>query len=104
MRVSADKALIDHARKLATQARDPAPHYEHSEIGYNYRMSNVLRPEEVPQRSGVEPASGRGQLRVGRAGAAQADVCGLLDQNTEITNNKSRYAIGLVFVIEYDNG
>jgi dTDP-4-amino-4,6-dideoxygalactose transaminase len=31
-----------HARFLATQARDPAPHYEHSEIGYNYRMSNLL--------------------------------------------------------------
>jgi pyridoxal phosphate-dependent aminotransferase EpsN len=50
MLVSADRALIDHARKLATQARDPAPHYEHSEIGYNYRMSNVL--------AGI----GRGQL------------------------------------------
>jgi pyridoxal phosphate-dependent aminotransferase EpsN len=32
----------DRARFLATQARDPAPHYEHSEIGYNYRMSNLL--------------------------------------------------------------
>jgi len=42
MLVSNDAALIEHARKLATQARDPAPHYEHSEIGYNYRMSNVL--------------------------------------------------------------
>ncbi len=42
MLVSADEALVRHARKLATQARDPAPHYEHSEIGYNYRMSNVL--------------------------------------------------------------
>ena len=52
MLVSADKALIEHARKLSTQARDPAPHYEHSEIGYNYRMSNVLA------------AIGRGQLRV----------------------------------------
>ncbi len=52
MLVSADKALIDHARKLATQARDPAPHYQHSEIGYNYRLSNVLA------------AIGRGQLRV----------------------------------------
>ncbi|MGH9891990.1 MAG: DegT/DnrJ/EryC1/StrS family aminotransferase, partial [bacterium] len=40
------------ARRLATQARDPAPHYEHSEIGYNYRMSNVLA------------AIGRGQLQV----------------------------------------
>ena len=32
----------DRARFLATQARDPAPHYQHSEIGYNYRMSNLL--------------------------------------------------------------
>ena len=42
MLVSDDSELIAHARKLATQARDPAPHYQHSEIGYNYRMSNVL--------------------------------------------------------------
>jgi pyridoxal phosphate-dependent aminotransferase EpsN len=42
MLVSEDGDLVVHARKLATQARDPALHYEHSEIGYNYRMSNVL--------------------------------------------------------------
>ena len=30
------------ARHLSTQARDPAPHYEHSQIGYNYRLSNLL--------------------------------------------------------------
>lgn len=52
MLVSERKDLIDHARKLSTQARDPAPHYEHSEIGYNYRMSNILA------------AIGRGQLKV----------------------------------------
>lgn len=52
MLVSDDAALIAHARKLATQARDPAPHYQHSEIGYNYRLSNIL--------AGI----GRGQLRV----------------------------------------
>jgi dTDP-4-amino-4,6-dideoxygalactose transaminase len=52
MLVSPDKALIEKARFLATQARDPAPHYEHSQIGYNYRLSNVLA------------AVGRGQLRV----------------------------------------
>jgi len=40
--VSNDKALIDKARFLATQARDPAPHYQHTELGYNYRLSNVL--------------------------------------------------------------
>ena len=42
MLVSADESLIEHARKLSTQARDPAPHYEHSELGFNYRLSNVL--------------------------------------------------------------
>jgi dTDP-4-amino-4,6-dideoxygalactose transaminase len=52
MLVSEDAHLIAHARKLATQARDEAPHYQHSEIGYNYRMSNVL--------AGI----GRGQLQV----------------------------------------
>lgn len=52
MLVGPDKALIDKARFLATQARDPAPHYQHSHIGYNYRLSNLLA------------AVGRGQLRV----------------------------------------
>ena len=42
---------VKRARFLATQARDPAPHYEHSQIGYNYRLSNVLA------------AIGRGQLQ-----------------------------------------
>jgi dTDP-4-amino-4,6-dideoxygalactose transaminase len=50
--ISDDAALIERARFLATQARDPAPHYQHSVIGYNYRMSNVV--------AGV----GRGQLEV----------------------------------------
>jgi dTDP-4-amino-4,6-dideoxygalactose transaminase len=52
MLVSADPALVEQARFLATQARDPAPHYQHTTIGYNYRLSNVL--------AGI----GRGQLRV----------------------------------------
>jgi len=37
-----DPSPIERARHLSTQARDPAPHYEHSEIGFNYRMSNLL--------------------------------------------------------------
>jgi dTDP-4-amino-4,6-dideoxygalactose transaminase len=52
MLVSEDESLIEKARFLATQARDRAPHYQHSEIGYNYRLSNVL--------AGI----GRGQLQV----------------------------------------
>lgn len=42
MLVSNDEAAIQKARFLATQARDPAPHYQHSTVGYNYRMSNIL--------------------------------------------------------------
>ena len=49
--LSGNENYIKKARFLATQARDPAPHYEHSELGYNYRMSNVLA------------AIGRGQLQ-----------------------------------------
>ena len=50
MLVSDDADFIAHARKLSTQARDPAPHYQHTEVGYNYRLSNVC--------AGI----GRGQL------------------------------------------
>ncbi len=40
--VGRDDALLAHARKLSTQAREPVPHYEHTEIGFNYRLSNLL--------------------------------------------------------------
>ena len=50
--VSSNGDWIQKARFLATQARDPAPHYQHSQIGYNYRMSNVCA------------AIGRGQMEV----------------------------------------
>lgn len=52
MLITNEPELSERARFLATQARDPAPHYQHSTVGYNYRMSNIL--------AGV----GRGQLRV----------------------------------------
>lgn len=51
MLLSASADHVAKARFLATQARDPAPHYQHSTIGYNYRLSNLLA------------AVGRGQLR-----------------------------------------
>jgi dTDP-4-amino-4,6-dideoxygalactose transaminase len=52
MLISRDKDIVEKARFFATQARDPAPYYEHSRIGYNYRISNVCA------------AIGRGQLSV----------------------------------------
>jgi dTDP-4-amino-4,6-dideoxygalactose transaminase len=42
MLVSHRADIVDSARHLSTQARDPAPHYQHSRIGYNYRLSNLL--------------------------------------------------------------
>ena len=42
MLVTDDEALAQHARKLSTQAREPVAHYEHLEVGYNYRLSNIL--------------------------------------------------------------
>ncbi|MFC5271466.1 DegT/DnrJ/EryC1/StrS family aminotransferase [Adhaeribacter terreus] len=50
--VSENKEYVEKARFLAMQAKDPAPHYEHSQIGYNYRLSNIS--------AGI----GRGQLEV----------------------------------------
>ncbi len=52
MLVSNRKEWVDRARYLATQAREPLPHYEHTTVGYNYRLSNLLA------------AVGRGQMRV----------------------------------------
>jgi dTDP-4-amino-4,6-dideoxygalactose transaminase len=56
MLVSDERDWIDHARKLSTQAREPVAHYEHLEVGFNYRMSNVLAAlgvgqlESLPER------------------------------------------------------
>jgi len=54
MVVSDDKAIIDHIRKLSTQAREPVAHYEHTEIGYNYRLSNVLAAIGIGQLNVLE--------------------------------------------------
>ncbi|QQK80408.1 aminotransferase class I/II-fold pyridoxal phosphate-dependent enzyme [Salicibibacter cibi] len=61
--VSGDVGALERTRFLATQAREPALHYEHSEVGYNYRMSNIVAgvgrgqldvlDERVAQRRGV---------------------------------------------------
>ena len=52
MLISNDKEHIEHALFLATQARDKALHYQHSQLGYNYRLSNIS--------AGI----GRGQMEV----------------------------------------
>ncbi|WP_259017027.1 DegT/DnrJ/EryC1/StrS family aminotransferase [Emticicia fluvialis] len=76
--VSDEKDMIDRSRYLATQARDNAPHYQHSAIGYNYRMSNVC--------AGI----GRGQMlvlndRVSQRRANYTYYKNELEGNSEIT-------------------
>ncbi len=86
MLLSDDESLIGRARFLATQARDSAPHYQHSAIGYNYRMSNILA------------AVGRGQMKV------------LEDRVASRRENFERYKAalsdlpGIDFMIEADYG
>jgi pyridoxal phosphate-dependent aminotransferase EpsN len=54
--VSHSRDWVEHARKLSTQAREPVAHYEHLEVGFNYRMSNLLAAlgraqlETLPER------------------------------------------------------
>lgn len=57
--VTKNQQYVEKARFLSTQARDQAPHYQHSQIGYNYRMSNVV--------AGI----GRGQMKVLKDRVAQ---------------------------------
>lgn len=72
--VSAAASVVQDARFLATQARDEAPHYQHSRVGYNYRMSNLC--------AGV----GRGQMQVlaDRIASRRA----IYNQYTELLGNK----------------
>lgn len=70
--LSDDSALVERARHLASQARQPAAHYEHEEVGYNYRLSNLL-------------------AAVGRAQLARLD--GFVERRREI-NRRYRAAFG----------
>lgn len=96
--VSKNKEYIDRARFLATQARDEAPHYQHSQIGYNYRMSNIV--------AGI----GRGQMEVLDERVAQRrannqryreffkDVNGVTFQTEPNTNYYSNYWLTTILI------
>ena len=66
MLVSHRADIVESARHLSTQARDPAPHYQHSKVGYNYRLSNLLAavgraqlkslPEKLARRRAINAA------------------------------------------------
>ncbi len=76
--VSADAALADRSRYLATQARQPAAHYEHTEVGYNYRLSNVLAALGRAQLKDLADRVDRRRTFNQRYRAALADVPGVV--------------------------
>lgn len=77
MLVAHDPALIERARHLSTQAREPAPHYEHTEIGFNYRMSNLLAALGRGQLEGLPAKVARRRAVNARYRDAFADVAGI---------------------------
>ena len=86
MLVSNDANLISKAKFLATQARDPEPHYEHTEIGFNYRLSNIC--------AGI----GRGQLTV------LEDRVAARRRNFDFYQEQLSHLPGLEFMPEADFG
>jgi len=72
-----DPEVIQRARHLSTQARDPAPHYEHTEIGFNYRMSNLLAALGRAQLEGLPAKVARRRAVNAAYRAAFADVPGI---------------------------
>ncbi|MGA3149842.1 MAG: aminotransferase class I/II-fold pyridoxal phosphate-dependent enzyme [Acidimicrobiales bacterium] len=77
MLVSSSAELVDRARFLATQARDPFPHYEHSVLGYNYRLSNLLAALGRAQLRGLDSRIERRRAINGSYRAALVDVPGI---------------------------
>ncbi len=59
MLLTDDPGLADRARYLSTQARQPVPWYEHTEVGFNYRMSNILAAIGVGQLSRLDATASR---------------------------------------------
>jgi len=82
MLVTDDQRVAAHARHLATQARDPAPHYEHSEIGYNYRLSNLLAAFGRAQLAGLAERVERRRAVSRRYREALGDLAGVAFQPT----------------------
>ncbi|MEW6719233.1 MAG: aminotransferase class I/II-fold pyridoxal phosphate-dependent enzyme [Thermodesulfobacteriota bacterium] len=77
MLASDDGRLVERARFLATQARDAAPHYQHSTIGYNYRMSNLLAAVGRGQLASLEKRVARRREIFGHYAALLGDLPGL---------------------------
>lgn len=77
MLVSDDEHLVNRARYLSTQARQPAPWYEHTEMGFNYRMSNILAALGIGQLSRLDAMIARRRAHRDRYEHALGDIDGV---------------------------
>jgi dTDP-4-amino-4,6-dideoxygalactose transaminase len=77
MLLSDDDALAERCRYLSTQARQPVPHYEHVDIGYNYRLSNLLAALGRAQLRRLDEMIGRRRALRDRYTKVFSEVCGV---------------------------
>ena len=77
MLLSDDEALVARARYLATQARQPIPWYEHTEVGFNYRLSNLLGALGRAQLSRLDEMTARRRAHRERYATGLADLLDL---------------------------
>lgn len=77
MLLSNDLGLLERCRHLATQAREPVPYYQHVEIGYNYRMSNILAAMGRAQLTRLPEMMSKRRIIRDRYAAGLGDVTGL---------------------------
>jgi dTDP-4-amino-4,6-dideoxygalactose transaminase len=77
MLLSNDGALIQRCRYLATQARQPVPFYEHTEVGYNYRQSNILAALGRAQLTRLDEMIARRRTIRARYAEALSDIAGV---------------------------
>ena len=80
MLVTDDEALARSSRHLSTQARDAAPHYEHTTLGYNYRLSNVCAGIGRGQLAGLDAKVARRRAHFVAYGEAFRDLPGVAMQ------------------------
>jgi dTDP-4-amino-4,6-dideoxygalactose transaminase len=77
MLLTDDERVAAHVRKLATQAREPVTHYEHTEVGYNYRLSNILAALGRAQLTRLDEMISRRRVWREQYRAVAADMCGV---------------------------
>jgi pyridoxal phosphate-dependent aminotransferase EpsN len=103
MLISNDGEALKKARFLATQARDPAPHYQHSRVGYNYRMSNILAGIGRAQLEIVEERVKARRLIFRRYHQALSHIPGISFM-PELDNTRSNHWLTALTINEVKSG